>query len=55
MILMAWFLLTIGYDHKVTIVDYPDRNQCIIARWLLAGDVRDSFCLPTGPEDFPQV
>lgn len=33
MILMAWLLLTVGYDHKVTATDYPTEAACHDAAW----------------------
>ena len=45
LILTIWALITIGYDHRVTIEVQPTYELCMAARAFMPPDVRDSYCI----------
>lgn len=49
MILAAWLLITISYDHVVHVFEYPTEAACNEARQQPNSD-RDRMCVPNTKE-----
>ena len=46
MLTLAYILVLIGYDHTVTVKEYPNAAQCEYAKLAPWPNIRDKFCVP---------